>query len=231
MDCDHCGRDVDQLPYTCKGCERQFCADHRLPEEHDCIQLKAEEAGRELNREQAGAKPWFKDEFRLSNVESSSGSSEGGRWNDDRSDVPTAECTDCGKRLREHEIAGCPHCSEPYCGEHVAEHRRNCEERERDESESETTGAEDYQERARKKQQERKTRTDELEQERAERFSSPDVNPDGSLSDPDYEEDIQSISPSEEDSGNSEDLGKILKIMITILTVALVASLAYLFVL
>ncbi|MFY4815597.1 AN1-type zinc finger domain-containing protein [Haloarcula sp. AONF1] len=231
MDCDHCGRDVDQLPYTCKRCNQQFCVDHRLPEEHDCIQLKAEEAGRELKQDEDSVKPWFKEEFRLSNVESSSGSSEGGRQNKNQSDVPTAECSDCGKRLREHEIAGCPHCGEPYCGEHVAGHRRDCEERERDETESTTTVAEHYQERTRKKQQERKTRTDELEQKRAERFSSPDVNPDGSLSDPDYEEDIQSISPSDEDAGNPEDTGRILKMTIAILTVVLIAYLGYIFVL
>ncbi|TKX83888.1 hypothetical protein EXE43_21870, partial [Halorubrum sp. SS5] len=34
MECDHCGRDVDRLPYTCKGCDQQFCVEHRLPEEH-----------------------------------------------------------------------------------------------------------------------------------------------------------------------------------------------------
>ncbi|WP_206750714.1 hypothetical protein, partial [Halorubrum sp. SP3] len=128
------------------------------------------------------------------------------------------------------EIAGCPHCGEPYCGEHVAGHRPNCEEREQDETESATTVAERYQERTRKKQQERKTRTDKLEQERAERFSSPDVNPDGSLSDPDYEEDIQSISPGDEDSGTPEDSGRVLKLAIATLAVALMAYLGYLFV-
>lgn len=230
MECDHCGRDVDQLPYTCKGCEQRFCVDHRLPEEHDCIQLKVEAAGRELTQKGDSVKPWFKDEFRLSNVESSAGSSESDRENGNRSEVPTTECVECEKRLREHEIAGCPHCGEPYCGEHVAEHRRKCEKRERDEVESATTVAEHYQERTREKQQERKTRTDKLEQERAERFSSPDVNPDGSLSDPNYEEDIQSISPNE-DSGNSEDSGGILRITIAILTVVLIAYLGYIFVL
>ena len=230
MECDHCGRDVDQLPYTCKECQKRFCVDHRLPEEHGCIQLKAEEAGRELKQEGDSVKPWFKEEFRLSNVEAPSGSSESDRENGNQSDVPTAECVECEKRLREHEIAGCPHCGEPYCGEHVAGHRRDCEEREQDETGSETTVAEHYQERTRKKQEERKTRTDKLEQERAERFSSPDVNPDGSLSDSDYEEDIQSINPSDEDAGNPEDSGRILKMTIAILAVALIAYLGYLFV-
>lgn len=231
MECDHCGRDVNQLPYTCNGCGQQLCVDHRLPEEHDCIQLKAEEAGRDLKQDGNSVEPWFKDEFRLSNVESSADSSEGRRWNKNQTDVPTAECVDCGKRLREHEIAGCPHCGEPYCGEHVAEHRRNCKKREIDQTESATTVVEHYEEGTAKEQQERHTRTDKLERERAERFSSPDVNLDGSLSDPDYENDIQSIGSSDQDSGESRSSNTILRVAISVLAVVLVAYVGYLFVL
>jgi len=69
MECDHCGRDLASLPYTCNRCDRNFCTEHRLPEAHDCHQLKLEQAGRALKREagEVGG-PWFKDEFRLSNV-------------------------------------------------------------------------------------------------------------------------------------------------------------------
>ncbi|AUX08398.1 hypothetical protein AArcSl_0752 [Halalkaliarchaeum desulfuricum] len=45
-----------------------------------------------------------------------------------------------------------------------------------------------------RKQQQRKTRSDELRDRRKEKFSSPDVNPDGSLQTPEYEEDIQDIA-------------------------------------
>ena len=33
--CDACGRHED-LPYQCRRCGRTFCAEHRLPENHDC---------------------------------------------------------------------------------------------------------------------------------------------------------------------------------------------------
>ncbi|WP_394296105.1 AN1-type zinc finger domain-containing protein [Halorubrum coriense] len=211
-----------------KGCGRQFCADHRSPEEHDCIRSRAEEAERELKPEDDGVEPRFKNEFRLSNVESSSSSSGGGRWNRTR-DVPTEECVNCGKRPREHEISGCPHCGEPFCGERAVDHWRSCEEREGDEKDSATDIAADYQERTRNKQQERKTRTDKSERERVGRFSSPDVNPDGSLSHPDRDEDIRSISSSDDDVGNPADSGSISKITVAILTVALTARLWYLF--
>ena len=33
--CDECG-EYESLPYQCKRCGQTFCADHRLPENHDC---------------------------------------------------------------------------------------------------------------------------------------------------------------------------------------------------
>ena len=33
--CDECG-EYENLPYQCKRCGQTFCADHRLPENHDC---------------------------------------------------------------------------------------------------------------------------------------------------------------------------------------------------
>ena len=202
MECDQCGRDVERLPYTCKGCGEEFCVDHRLPEEHGCVALTAGEAGQEFEREQGDGKPWFKDEFQLSNVESPDDSADRGRWDKESSDVKTEDCVECGKTLREHEIAGCPHCGEPYCGDHLGAHRRTCEERDEEGVQSTTTVSEHYQERTREKQADRKTRTDELEEERKKRYSSPDVNLDGSISEAEYEEDIQSIQ-----SGKNEDTG------------------------
>ncbi|MFC6724644.1 rhomboid family intramembrane serine protease, partial [Halobium palmae] len=34
-ECDECGR-YENLPYQCRRCGRTFCAEHRLPENHDC---------------------------------------------------------------------------------------------------------------------------------------------------------------------------------------------------
>jgi hypothetical protein len=33
--CDYCGEEVN-MPYQCRHCGGQFCAEHRLPENHDC---------------------------------------------------------------------------------------------------------------------------------------------------------------------------------------------------
>jgi len=33
--CDECGVD-ENMPYQCHRCGQTFCADHRLPENHDC---------------------------------------------------------------------------------------------------------------------------------------------------------------------------------------------------
>ncbi|ELZ49817.1 hypothetical protein C464_03719 [Halorubrum coriense DSM 10284] len=127
MACDHCGREFDSLPYTCKRCGRDFCTEHRLPESHNCHQLKIEQAEQELKREaDKDAEPWFKDEFRLSNVEESGSEGRATTHPADESAKPTAECKTCGKRLYEHEAAGCPNCESTFCGEHLADHRADC---------------------------------------------------------------------------------------------------------
>jgi hypothetical protein len=33
--CDECGKH-ENLPYQCQRCGSTFCAEHRLPENHDC---------------------------------------------------------------------------------------------------------------------------------------------------------------------------------------------------
>ncbi len=40
MTCDFCGK-TDLLPYTCSYCEKTFCAQHRLPENHECASIGA----------------------------------------------------------------------------------------------------------------------------------------------------------------------------------------------
>ena len=39
--CDYCGKEVD-LPFTCPYCGGHFCAEHRLPENHECLFLPKE---------------------------------------------------------------------------------------------------------------------------------------------------------------------------------------------
>ncbi|WP_101296278.1 rhomboid family intramembrane serine protease [Halegenticoccus soli] len=38
-ECDACGK-YENLPYQCRRCGRTFCAEHRLPENHDCPGLQ-----------------------------------------------------------------------------------------------------------------------------------------------------------------------------------------------
>lgn len=127
MECDHCGRDLASLPYTCKRCDRNFCTEHRLPEAHDCHQLKLEQAERALKREaDEDGGPWFKDEFRLSNVEESDIEERTTTHPADEPAELTAECETCGTQLREHEAAGCPYCEKVFCGDHLGDHRADC---------------------------------------------------------------------------------------------------------
>jgi len=34
-ECSYCGKE-DMLPYKCSYCEKSFCSQHRLPENHEC---------------------------------------------------------------------------------------------------------------------------------------------------------------------------------------------------
>jgi hypothetical protein len=36
--CSKCGKE-ETLPFTCKFCREEFCTEHRLPEDHDCVGL------------------------------------------------------------------------------------------------------------------------------------------------------------------------------------------------
>lgn len=38
--CEYCGKEISVLPFKCKYCGKTFCAEHRLPENHDCEGLK-----------------------------------------------------------------------------------------------------------------------------------------------------------------------------------------------
>lgn len=67
MECDLCGR-TDTMDYRCRRCGQNFCTEHRLPETHDCVVFKLEQAERE-DDESTTVGPWFKDGFRLSNVD------------------------------------------------------------------------------------------------------------------------------------------------------------------
>jgi len=45
VNCTYCGDETD-LPFECNYCKDQFCAEHRLPEEHRCVKLTSIRAKR-----------------------------------------------------------------------------------------------------------------------------------------------------------------------------------------
>lgn len=239
MECDLCGEKMDRLEYNCRRCGNVYCPKHRLPESHDCIGLKIEKAERALKRKENEAVPWFKDGFRLSNVgkEESRTSSTGRRPDDPiasddkyRAANTSEECSTCGTGLFEHEAAGCPHCGEIYCGDHLSEHRRNCSHRDPESVDSAKTVQEHYQKRTREKQEELRTRADELEAERKRRYSSPNMNLDGSLEEPEYEEDIQSIGGDGETDVASPGGVSTTTFAIAVVMLAVAAGMIFLFI-
>jgi len=36
--CDHCGKET-ALPFTCQHCGGKFCEEHRLPPNHNCVNI------------------------------------------------------------------------------------------------------------------------------------------------------------------------------------------------
>lgn len=157
--CSACGVDIGYLDYTCSYCGDVYCVEHRLPEHHDCFGLKIEKAVRDLD-----AKPWFKDEFRLSNV--------------DESELP--ELSD-------------------ESDEEIVNDVQDVVEREENINLVELT---------RQIQEQRKTRRDELREQRREKYSSPDMNLDGTLKEANYEDDIKRIrrEPEEVAQGDQSTL-------------------------
>ena len=45
VNCVYCGNETD-LPFACNYCSDEFCAEHRLPEEHRCVKLTSIRAKR-----------------------------------------------------------------------------------------------------------------------------------------------------------------------------------------
>ena len=38
--CAYCKKKIEGIPFTCSYCGKDFCSDHRLPEKHECEELK-----------------------------------------------------------------------------------------------------------------------------------------------------------------------------------------------
>jgi len=65
--CSYCGAS-ESLPFTCKFCGGKFCAEHRLPENHDC-------QGLAVYKETRGKEPekWIYEPFRAEEQEAPRG--------------------------------------------------------------------------------------------------------------------------------------------------------------
>ncbi len=57
-ECVYCGS-LERMPFKCKFCGEQFCGDHRLPENHECV-------GLETFKRERGKEPekWIYDPFK-----------------------------------------------------------------------------------------------------------------------------------------------------------------------
>jgi hypothetical protein len=86
--CDLCGRDED-LPFRCRYCGGQFCADHRLPPNHRCVHED---------------RWWFSDPAGTSGEGSPPQA------------LPVRECALCGAKTS--SLFFCPSCGNEYCAVH-----------------------------------------------------------------------------------------------------------------
>ncbi len=46
--CDYCNHILENIPFHCRYCGKQFCERHRLPENHECDYLLVEDSMEEL---------------------------------------------------------------------------------------------------------------------------------------------------------------------------------------
>lgn len=122
-ECEICERD-DSISFTCNECGGTYCSTHRLPEAHNCSELRVTDF----------SGPWFDhsntepvdrgtdapdalsddeiDENRTGTADAEPGS--------DESESP--RCLECGK-ITLHE---CEKCGTPYCKEHKSPRVHNC---------------------------------------------------------------------------------------------------------
>ncbi|WP_435073459.1 AN1-type zinc finger domain-containing protein [Halorubrum sp. HHNYT27] len=170
-----------------------------------------------------------------------------------RKEHASHRCTQCNWRIFSHEKYQCSYCGDDYCPDHRLPEKHECVNfnaydplnqnssdvphttpKRKKESLRENisrVSIQDLAERTRERREQIETKQDKIKQEQKEQFASPDVNLDGSLSEPQYEEDIQSIGSLEEDG--SEDTGRlyITKVGLIIFLILLMTTAVYIFIL
>jgi len=151
-----------------------------------------------------------------------------------RKEHASYRCTLCDWKIFSHEKYQCSYCGDNYCPDHRLPEKHECVDfntynpPDQDSSDLPHTtpqresgsireniprvSIQDLAERTREKREQIKTKQDKIKEQQKKQFASPDVNLDGSLSEPEYEEDIQSIGSSEENSSEKTrglDLAKV----------------------
>lgn len=163
-----------------------------------------------------------------------------------REEHASHRCTRCNWEIFSHEKYQCSYCGDDYCPDHRLPEKHECvdfntydpsnqdrldvphtthqQRKESIRNNIPKVSVQDLAERTRERREQIETKQDKIKQEQKEQFASPDVNLDGSLSEPEYEEDIRSIGSFEE-AGTEEtselDLTKIGLIIVIVLLVTI----------
>ncbi|MDR5673205.1 zinc finger AN1 domain-containing stress-associated protein [Halalkaliarchaeum sp. AArc-GB] len=166
----------------------------------------------------------------------------------------TGVCSVCGESVTGQFSYTCSYCDRTHCTDHRLPEKHDCPslygrksfetasdgrppkpaghrptERPESRSRLKTEAGIDLVERTKEKQRQRKTRRDELRDRRKERYSSPDVNPDGSLQTPEYEEDIEAIGETKRTEGPTSN-GLLSRSTWFLLALVLVSTLIFVYV-
>jgi len=121
--CDVCDAAVEH-PFPCQRCERSFCSDHRLPENHDCpafdrgatplsgdgpsVRDRRGTFRRRVDR--VRAKETSKRESRIDERDDGGASGE----------TAVLTCAECGASVA--SLATCEDCGDAYCSDCVDDH-------------------------------------------------------------------------------------------------------------
>ncbi|MFO8115501.1 MAG: AN1-type zinc finger protein [Halorubrum sp.] len=155
-------------------------------------------------------------------------------------------CTKCDWQVFSHEKYECSYCGDDYCPDHRLPEKHDCIDfstyvaSEKNISSARLTDSpsekqsfrahmpeipiQELAERTRERREQIETKQDKIKQEQKEQFASPDVNLDGSLSEPEYEEDIQSIGNegrSNTETASGANITKIVLLLLVILGLAI----------
>ncbi len=133
--CDFCGEDVEH-PFSCNYCERSFCGDHRLPENHNCTHHHIGDVSDTFGGEgpdtpdRRGTQPKRiervreKEKSRSNPPEAVSPQSKGDYRSDEAGDTDILTCPTCGEST--DQIKDCVDCGQSVCPNCVGAYEHEC---------------------------------------------------------------------------------------------------------